>query len=753
MVKKNLIAYPGDVQHGPFATIAAPWIALGANVLPIAPGGKSPAVAGWGRSGELAEQHGLGRRSLHTAGDPQLPIEAYVRWVEQFGALNCAVLPGSLDAVVVDVDDPALLDAVLEACGPTDYRTISGREGGGVHLWYASACRSQNAIVGGVDLKSNGGYVLAPGSIHHRTGAPYTATPALAAALAAGQLELPAPRPGWRDALRGLGKGLVRPSRLDLAALAGQLQSNPATRETAKILRAIVDGKPFASPGERDVALYYACRAMATAWPRADVAAIQALVAPSAAVMEAAHPVEIPISDAIETKWERLTRERQDEQADADERARDQRRQAWAWVGIDSDARVDRDGRAVCAYRGKTYYVRVGDHWAGPWTRDELTPASLGPLGAIYGATWGDSSALLAEAGLRLADLRPSLSVRRTHLDAAGILHVATAPLRGELEPRRSEAAERAIAALGGEWAGHLGLWLAGLLRTDVPCRALVLSGPREVGKSLLINGLARLWPDGAAKMRDVLGRRFNASLAQSWLAVADDDTSDAEAGDALAAYLREGVSDRRQRLERKHHDVTTVDGCMRFAVATNDPVALVTGAVDWRLNDDALSAFGDRLLHVPVRPEARGWWGDDAARLVEGDELACHVLWLHETLGAGLQPAERFWCPAADDELARLAVVSSGLRGDVLVRIAQGLTGRCSWLRRGDGGVVLANASALLEAWHERPRGATTRSVGLALAALAGASRCEQPVYSGGAKWRAIDLDLVLWYAEKVGV
>lgn len=167
--------------------VAAPWIAIGANCLPLVPGEKSPAVSGWGRRGTLALRWCGVSAPLHSESSPKLGPDFYA-WVgRQWGDANVLVFPATVGCTVVDVDDVRKLEAVTRVLGGTPYRVMSGRDGGGVHLWYAGVVRSVNAIAPGIDLKSAGGYVLAPGSVHPKTGRPYVASPELLAALAAGR--------------------------------------------------------------------------------------------------------------------------------------------------------------------------------------------------------------------------------------------------------------------------------------------------------------------------------------------------------------------------------------------------------------------------------------------------------------------------------------------------------------------------------------------------------------------------------------
>ena len=742
-------------QLGRFFSIGFCWLGVGANVVPILPGDKSPAVSGWGKGGDGP--------CLHSVDSPKLAPAQLGEWRQQFCHYNVAVFPASINAMVVDVDDTSRLPEVLEACGPTNFRTFSGRAGGGVHLWYVGATNSRNKICRGVDLKSTGGYVLAPGSVHALTGRDYEASPALLQGLAEGNLDLPTPRDGWRKRLEALDQRLRNPGRMDLQQLAGRFQNNPEKRPLADALKKLDKGEAFAEPGERENVIWKLCSTMHRAWPDATVESILRLFTASAEAMEAEHDVGIPILEQVETKWARLTRDREEHEAEETDRRRTRRAEAWAWVGERRDFAVEIGELPVVVHAGKTFFARVHDRWAGPWTRDDFSAAALDSLSALYeDGGWAELRTLLKTHGTRAAEIRQSLVARETNYNPdTGVLTVAIAPIRQDLEPEHSDAVEIMIKEIAGPYAAELRHWLAGLVRNDHPCRALVLSGRRELGKSLLLNGIGRLWQHGSAKLRDVVGKRFNGAALLSGLAVADDDTSPAESGEAMAAHLRESVSDRTLRIERKYHEVAHLEGSLRFAVATNDADAFIRGAVNYKLNDASLEAFGDRLLHIPVPDTAAEWWkrcGATPAELVEGDAIAKHVLWLAEQEEhREAWEDERFWVGPGDEDLARHAVLSSGLRGDVLLRIHEGLAGpesqRSSWLRVEDDRVMVA-VGPMLVAWLDSPPRANNRTVGEACKALAGRSKCEQPIDDKkGARWLAIDRDLVEWFVSRCGL
>lgn len=352
-----------------------PWIRLGANCLPIVPGDKKPAVDGWGDPKRNPRATPILGAALHSEDSPKIPWDIYFGWVAAFRDMNALVFPATLGATVVDVDDISRLDEVLTVCGPTPYRTTSGRVGGGVHLWYRGVSKSKNAITTGVDVKSTGGYVIAPGSIHPKTGMPYIASLELAAALAAGSLSLPALRGGWREALEKLGTGLRSPTKTDLSALCDVLQTKVAMRTWAKALRAVCRGESFAPAGERDGVLFRVLGVLAREWPNASVESIVELFRASAEVMEAEADVVIPILVAVEQKWMRLTAQADEDAEEVAEAGEDEdgrpavdlggddrdvlRAIASALVGLGSGAPLFRQGGALVTVDGAANDVRV----------------------------------------------------------------------------------------------------------------------------------------------------------------------------------------------------------------------------------------------------------------------------------------------------------------------------------------------------------------------------------------------------------
>ena len=106
MEKKN--------EHPCLLEAALRYASMDCTCIPIASGKKAPPLLQWKRYQTEAPT-----------------VDNYRSWFDD-DARNIAILTGEI--IVADVDDPALLDFVVEKCGET--KVISKTPSGGFHLWY-----------------------------------------------------------------------------------------------------------------------------------------------------------------------------------------------------------------------------------------------------------------------------------------------------------------------------------------------------------------------------------------------------------------------------------------------------------------------------------------------------------------------------------------------------------------------------------------------------------------------------------------
>ena len=170
---------------GPATKAALDYLRLGWSVIPVHPRSKRPLVR-W----QIFQYRGAEATEI---GD----------WFRHWPDANLAVVTGALSGLVVlDVDprhggDESL--GALERSHGTLTETVEARTGGGGrHLYFVhpgEIVRNRVGIAPGIDLRGDGGYVVAPPSVHS-SGERYVW-------IRSPEVFLPAPLPNWLlDAVR-----------------------------------------------------------------------------------------------------------------------------------------------------------------------------------------------------------------------------------------------------------------------------------------------------------------------------------------------------------------------------------------------------------------------------------------------------------------------------------------------------------------------------------------------------------------------
>lgn len=152
---------------------------LGWSVIPVEPRGKRPLLR-W-----QVYQY---RR----AGVPEI-----AEWFQRWPDANIAVVTGIVSGVVVLDLDPrhgaaASLERLDREQGPLPDTVEASAGGGGRHLYFAhpgDIIRNRVGLLPGIDLRGDGGYVVAPPSIHG-SGEPYRW-------VRSPEVLYPLPLPGW----------------------------------------------------------------------------------------------------------------------------------------------------------------------------------------------------------------------------------------------------------------------------------------------------------------------------------------------------------------------------------------------------------------------------------------------------------------------------------------------------------------------------------------------------------------------------
>ncbi len=281
-----------------------------------------------------------------------------------------------------------------------------------------------------------------------------------------------------------------------------------------------------------------------------------------------------------------------------------------------------------------------------------------------------------------------------------------------DLEPRRDPYIEGWLNLLGGEDKEQLLDWLATITRTDRPNSCLYIKGPKAIGKSLLVDGLARLWGRKATRYRDVMAR-FNDSFVRSPLVHLDEGLSDKT--DSLR--FREFISENEHVIETKGQPQYTLRGCARCVVTSNNVNAL---KIYESLNTDDIEAISCRVTWVSTKEKAAVFLRQVQGRStttswVEEDLIARHVLWLAETRVIKENSENRFLVPGVyhPEKLQMLREFRSN--GSVFEVLAQYLID-CASMPKGQHyrqysgimfseGTMAVNRKGLVEYWEGKEK------------------------------------------------
>jgi KaiC/GvpD/RAD55 family RecA-like ATPase len=128
---------------------ALKYLSLGLSIIPVRPRGKEPLLP-W------------------TAFQKRRASEEEVReWFRKWPTANVGIVTGAISSIiVVDLDGPDGLASATRLGLKSTVTSITGR---GKHLWYQQPgviLSNSVRIVPGIDIRSDGGYVLAPPSVH-----------------------------------------------------------------------------------------------------------------------------------------------------------------------------------------------------------------------------------------------------------------------------------------------------------------------------------------------------------------------------------------------------------------------------------------------------------------------------------------------------------------------------------------------------------------------------------------------------------
>lgn len=272
------------------------------------------------------------------------------------------------------------------------------------------------------------------------------------------------------------------------------------------------------------------------------------------------------------------------------------------------------------------------------------------------------------------------------------------------LEPEYNTFIDHWLRALNGDQYETLCDWLASVPFVQYPTSCLYLHGPSGVGKTLLVEGLSKLWEAPPVPFRQAVAD-FNSGILGSPLIFIEEglatDTDSLRFRDILTAEVHD--------IRVKYEAPGELHGHVRMVVAANNPNAL-------RIREDLThsdrDAISRRILWIDTGDEARHYLTSIGGRKVTEDWVsnsgfARHVLWLHQQRGQQIyERMDRLLVPGNSSSQKTRMLLTHRIPRSTLRIIVQALQDDAYGKNRAPGmlnytdGTVEAHWAAIYAVW-----------------------------------------------------
>lgn len=594
---------------------------------------------------------------------------------------------------------------------------------------------------------------------------------------------LEAPEGGSKTVFDG---GGTSPTTPGLNRLADKLLASKKAydQQLGRMLKAVAKGEPFAQAGERNDALYKMICRIVQYWQTCDPEQTANLFAPSLVMMGSDAPTLQQAADMIRRQIDQEIRNRGSRISAAfrSDRTTPYTNDELIFIAERIGCSPSELRRRWVIQKAKSYYV-LGPFGYTRCSVDEVSVAALTILAPAMtaqvdpqvatekGVRLKTPAELVRDYGMVAEHIEIDLCAQVTRYDAErGVMIEAPCPIR--VKAKFDANIDRWLRELAGEKYPQLEQWLASITRLDRPAAALYLEGPPGVGKSLLGNGLARIFTTRRPTSLNELFEGFNDGMLECPIVFADEVTPDRVRDSRMTSKIREAIQARSRSLNRKFMPVATLFGAQRIILAANN-LRLIKTAENLTNND--IHAINERFFFIEV-PGAESGKEDDPAPArvfleslpkgepeswVHEDKLAMHVMWLVENVKVESQG--RFVVAGGASKLTRVLLTQSGTRPRVCEWITNALLNAKPVMGhpvhkhhfRVVNGELLINAKAITELWEtyvfndKNPPGPNQVSADLsALSTRRQALWC--PELKKVIQYRVVNLDLVREWAEE---
>lgn len=599
---------------------------------------------------------------------------------------------------------------------------------------------------------------------------------------------LPVQAFGETPRVTGHGTEKITRERLERLATRWKRQRDPYRAEMGEVLVKVCRGEIFAELGSTDTIIFQLTQDLAKALPDADPASVAEHFTHSLQIMvseKGIYPTD-RVAEKFARACERVASENYAAQlAEASERKL-RIRQAWAHIDPTRETSYTEDELAAMAetckttreelrkrwliQRGSVFYVLGPEAvYSPPYTDKDvwnailrdLAPADTAGVDLWTQAASGEPMrkslpAIMADYGSVATDFVLDMRAQVAHYDAAQRLFVeAPCPLR-PLVPTYDRDVAVWLEVLTGEHHENVLNWIAQITNLDLTCAALMFTGMKDTGKSLLAMGLSRLWgTNGPTPLTSAMAD-FNDKLARCPLVFADEQLPKDFRGYGRTAEIREFLSARARPFKKKFFPEASILGAIRLIVAANNDNIL---AIQEHLSAFDIEAIGDRFYHVPVQPLAVEWLSlCDTASFITHDRIANHALWLRDNFP--IKRDGRFIIKSPNREFYRGLATQSGIRS----ALCQWFVGYLKNPRlidvRGDFGVMIKHGrlyvtpGTVLDSWDTYVKNEPVPNLGRLAQAItelsSGRTRLAKPKGVGTSHFRAIDREHLYAWSDR---
>lgn len=455
------------------------------------------------------------------------------------------------------------------------------------------------------------------------------------------------------------------------SSLGEGLGKAPMDAHVRQSCKAVLLGRPYAEKGNRDETATRIAWHLSKRHADSSLEAIEEVFYWSCWSMD----TDAPTPENIHSKLERGLEKRMDELSEP------------------AASKLEPDDVCVVQHRGSYYFRLKGGGFSRAFTKEESRLAAYKHLRGMpgvqlnYMTSSGATKRKTVESLIeQYGDLADDVVIDLRLPEATfqkGLLSEATVqwPKR---DPLYDAQINTWLELLGGE---KLKDWLSILADLDRLSSALVIMGPRNIGKTLLAMGCASRFGSRAPAKQHALTGRFQEELARCPLVYIDEDIEDNPYDRNFLSTIRSELSIRERSVNRKYLAPLQMNGAIRCIISANH---LPFRQKDSQTGQD-LQAIAERFYWINTGGEPAQYLkkvGHEKLNYWRKEGLYRHIMHLEDT--RSIPKDSRFGVSGESEKLADLINISVRWNSWVTEWICNGVMDGFAKLNTGDKDIQL---------------------------------------------------------------